>query len=159
MRKTMFSAMLLLAAGCGNQTAVPPPTGLQKPAVERLPAMVVHKSPTCGCCAAWVDHVRKAGFTVEVRDEQDLNAVKERLEVPVGKGSCHTAEIGGYFIEGHVPADDVKRLLADRPHVKGLALPGMPIGSPGMEAPDGTRQPYVVEIVGTDGRSAAYASH
>ncbi len=124
-----------------------------------LPRMTVHKSPSCGCCALWVQHLRKAGFTVEVHHQDNLNPLKERLGVPYGKGSCHTAEVGGYVVEGHVPADDIKRLLAQAPAAKGLVLPGMPVGSPGMEAPDGRTQPYTVELVGHDGSTTAFAQH
>jgi hypothetical protein len=106
-----------------------------------------------------VDHLREAGFRVEVRNEDNLNPIKERLGVPYGKGSCHTAEIGGYVIEGHVPAEDIKRLLSEKPDAKGLVLPGMPLGSPGMEVPDGTVQPYAVELVRRDGSTVAYAGH
>jgi hypothetical protein len=124
-----------------------------------LPHMVVHKSATCGCCAAWVDHVRHAGFEVEVRDEVELGAVKDKLGVPADMVSCHTAVVGGYYIEGHVPADDIKRLLAERPKAKGLVLPGMPMGSPGMEMPDGRAQPYAVGLVKADGTTQVFASH
>lgn len=129
------------------------------PAPAALPLVVVHKSPSCGCCGLWVDHMRHAGFQVEVRDEDNLNPVKEQVGVPYGKGSCHTAEVGGYFIEGHVPAADVKRLLAEKPDAKGLVLPGMPMGSPGMEMPDGHSEPYTVELVRRDGTTAAFAAH
>ena len=124
-----------------------------------LPKVIVHKSASCGCCGLWVDHMRAAGFAVEVRNEDDLNPIKERVGVPLGKGSCHTAEVGGFFIEGHVPAEDVKRLLAEKPAAKGLVLPGMPLGSPGMEVPDGTVQPYTVELVDQTGASTAFAQH
>ena len=129
------------------------------PTPPRLPLVVVHKSASCGCCGLWVDHMRQAGFTVEVRNEDNLNPVKEKVGVPYGKGSCHTAEVGGYFIEGHVPAADVERLLAEKPDAKGLVLPGMPLGSPGMEVPDGTVHPYTVELVRRDGSTVPYASH
>ncbi len=124
-----------------------------------LPLVIVHKTASCGCCGLWVDHMKQAGFPVEVRNLENVNPVKERLGVPLGKGSCHTAEVGGYFVEGHVPADDVKRLLAEKPAAKGLVLPGMPAGSPGMETPDGRVQPYIVELVGEDGTTAAFAQH
>ena len=124
-----------------------------------LPLVVVHKTPTCGCCGLWVDHVREAGFPVEVHDMDDLGPVKQRLGIPYGKGSCHTAEVDGYAIEGHVPAQDIKRLLAERPEARGLVLPGMPMGSPGMEMPDGRSQPYMVELVRPDGSTEAFASH
>lgn len=126
---------------------------------ETLPVVVVHKSPSCGCCELWVTHLRDAGFTVQVENTDNLLPIKERIGVPHGKGSCHTAEVGGYFVEGHVPAEDVKRLLAQRPDARGLVLPGMPMGSPGMEVPDGRTQPYTVELVGRDGSTTAFAQH
>lgn len=128
-------------------------------ATSPRPRMLVHRSPTCGCCAAWVEHVRKAGFLVEVRDTDNLDPVKTRLGIPVGKGSCHTAEVGGYFIEGHVPATDIDRLLAQKPDAKGLVVPGMPLGSPGMEVPDGSTQAYAVQLIGRDGASSTFAEH
>ncbi len=124
-----------------------------------LPRVVVHKSASCGCCASWVEHMRKNGFEVDVRNEDNLNPIKERVGVPVGKGSCHTGEVGGYFVEGHVPADDIKRLLTEKPDAKGVVVPGMPAGSPGMEMPDGKTQPYTVELVGRDGSTTAFARH
>ena len=87
------------------------------------------------------------------------DGIKQGLGVPVGKGSCHTAEVGGYMIEGHVPAEDVRRLLAEKPDARGLVLPGMPMGSPGMEVPSGEVSPYTVELVRQDGTTAAYATH
>lgn len=124
-----------------------------------LPMVVVNKSASCGCCGVWVDHMRSAGFQVQVNNVDNLNPIKERVGVPLGKGSCHTAEVGGYFVEGHVPAEDVKRLLAEKPDAKGLVVPGMPLGSPGMEVPDGTVQPYTVELVGQDGKTTPFAEH
>jgi len=124
-----------------------------------LPLVVVNKNASCGCCKAWVEHMRKAGFTVEVHDLDNLDPVKTRVGIPAGKGSCHTAEVGGYFVEGHVPAADVKRLLALKPDAKGLVLPGMPMGSPGMEMPDGSTQPYTVELVQRDGTTTVFAQH
>lgn len=103
--------------------------------------------------------MRQAGFRVEVRDTDDMAPVKARSGIPYGKGSCHTAEVGGYFVEGHVPASDIKRLLTEKPNARGLVLPGMPLGSPGMEVPDGTVQPYVVEIIDQQGEAIAFAQH
>ena len=143
-------------------SASPSATTSASPAVAapaRTQQMVVHKSPTCGCCGAWVEHMRAAGFQVEVRETDDLHPIKQRVGVPLGKGSCHTAEIGGYFIEGHVPAEDVKRLLAQKLDAKGLVVPGMPAGSPGMELPDGRTEPYTVELVHRDGSTGAFATH
>ena len=124
-----------------------------------LPALLVHKQESCGCCGAWVDHMREAGFVVEVRNLEDVQPVKSRLGIPEGMASCHTGEIAGYFIEGHVPASDIKRLLQERPDAKGLALPGMPIGSPGMEHPEGLRQPYTVALIGRDGQAQPFSQH
>ncbi|TQI73741.1 hypothetical protein FHT98_1478 [Bosea sp. AK1] len=110
-------------------------------AAEALPKMTVTRDPNCGCCGNWVAHVRTAGFPVEVIEVADVAPLKTRLGVPDALASCHTAEIGGYVVEGHVPAEAIKRLLAERPKATGLAVAGMPVGSPGMEvhgqAPDG----------------------
>jgi hypothetical protein len=123
------------------------------------PVMVVSKNPSCGCCVAWVDAMRSAGFEVEVHDVDNLDTIKTQAGIPAGKGSCHTAQVGGYFIEGHVPAGDIRRLLAEHPRAKGLVLPGMPVGAPGMEGPGGSGQPYTVELVGMDGSTASFAQH
>jgi hypothetical protein len=152
--------------GNANATAARTPAAAAQLPDQRLPAktsalpvVVVTKSPTCGCCKGWVEHMRKSGFTVEVHDVLNLDPVKTRVGVPAGKGSCHTAEVGGYFVEGHVPAEDIKRLLAEKPAAKGLVLPGMPLGSPGMELPDGRTQPYTVELVSDDGSTHAFSHH
>lgn len=118
--------------------------------------VVVYKSPTCGCCSKWVDHLRSAGFQATGRDVGDLDAVKDRLGVPAALRSCHTGVVAGYVVEGHVPADLVKRLLRERPAGVGLAVPGMPLGSPGMEAPRSER--YDIFLFQRDGSSRVYAS-
>ena len=125
------------------------------------PRVIVHKSPTCGCCALWVEHLVDAGFEVETRDHapEALNALKHELGIPPGKGACHTAQVGGYFVEGHVPAGDIKRMLSDRIDARGLVLPGMPMGSPGMEMPDGRTTPYAVESVHADGSTTVHMRH
>lgn len=147
------------AAETASPAQVPSAPVAASVAAEQLPPVLVHKSASCGCCGAWVDHLREAGFTVRVNETEDLNPIKERLGVPYGKGSCHTAEVGGYMVEGHVPAGDIKRLLLERPQAKGLVLPGMPIGSPGMEVPDGTVESYTVELVQPDGQIRPFAQH
>ena len=124
-----------------------------------LPRMAVHTTPSCGCCSVWIEHMKDAGFEVDVHDMVDMGPVKERLGVPYTKGSCHTAEVGGYLIEGHIPAADIKRLLEERPDARGLVLPGMPLGSPGMEVPEGQQQPYTVELVRRDGTTEPFAQH
>ena len=138
---------------------------LALPAVARiapaatLPTVVVNKTPTCGCCGLWVKHLQAAGFMVEVHDFENLGPIKERVGVPFGMGSCHTAEVDGYFVEGHVPADDIKRLLRERPEAKGLTVPGMPAGSPGMEVPSGRVDRYDVLLIGKDGAASVFATH
>ncbi len=106
------------------------------------------KDPNCGCCSGWVDHLRKAGFAVEVKDVPDVNRVKARLGVPSDLWACHTAQVAGYVIEGHVPATALRRFLAERPQAKGLAVPGMPAGSPGMETPGTPAEEYSVTLFG-----------
>jgi len=112
--------------------------------------VTVHKDPTCGCCSGWVQHLQQAGFDTKVLDTSDLETVKRRLGIPDDLAACHTAEVAGFVIEGHVPAAALKRFLAEKPHARGLAVPGMPIGSPGMEG----RKPekYDVVLFGPEGR-------
>ena len=121
--------------------------------------VTVYKNESCGCCKLWVRHLQDAGFTVEVHDIDNMGPTKERVGIPVAMGSCHTAEVGGYFVEGHVPAEDIKRLLREHPEAKGLTVPGMPAGSPGMEVPSGQTQPYDVFLVAKDGTTSVYAHH
>ena len=118
--------------------------------------ITVYKTPTCGCCTKWIDHLEDAGFTIDARDLPDLTALKAENGVPAGMASCHTATVDGYVVEGHVPAEDIRRLLADRPAVAGLAVPGMPMGSPGMEHPDPRRhEAYDVLAFGAKGGDGA----
>lgn len=131
------------------------------PATQRVaavPAMTVYKNATCGCCGNWVQHMKQHGFDLTVHDVDNMSPVKERVGLPYGLGSCHTAEIGGYFIEGHVPAAEVARLLKEKPQAKGLAVPGMPVGSPGMEQGD-LQQPYDVLLVKHDGTTSVFAHY
>ncbi|HJP22769.1 MAG: DUF411 domain-containing protein [Alphaproteobacteria bacterium] len=112
--------------------------------------IVVYKSPWCGCCGSWVEHLRRNGFSVAVEEREDMDPIKERYGVSPRHQSCHTARVDGYTIEGHVPAREIKRLLTERPQAQGLAVPGMPIGSPGMEQ-DGQRDRYAVILWGDQG--------
>ena len=120
-----------------------------------LPRAVVYKTPSCGCCNLWVDHMREAGFEVDARNLNDIIPVKIDAGVPPRMSSCHTALIDGYVVEGHIPAEHVKRLLEERPDVVGIAVPGMPIGSPGMEG-IGAR-PYQVLSWDREGKVEVYA--
>ena len=117
------------------------------------PVMRVSKDPNCGCCSGWVEHVQAAGFQTTVIEMSDLAPLKARLRVPSHLASCHTAEIGGYVIEGHVPAAAIRRLLSERPAAIGLAVPGMPVGSPGMEVSGSPDEPYEVVLFGPSERS------
>jgi hypothetical protein len=129
----------------------------QAPPAAAKETVVVYKSPTCGCCKGWVKHLRENGYQVEVHEQYNVTPVKERLGVPRSLRSCHTAQVGGYVIEGHVPASDIQRLLKERPAIDGLAAPGMPMGSPGMEGP--RRDPYDVIAYTRGGGTRVYASH
>lgn len=121
--------------------------------------VTVFKSPTCGCCAKWVEHMKKAGFVLNVNDVPNVADVKTANHVPPALSSCHTALVNGYVIEGHVPADVITKLLAERPAgVKGLAVPGMPMGSPGMEGDGSAKDHYSVMAFGMDGSAREYAS-
>lgn len=172
--RTILTMGLLAAAACGGGEGEPPPraslaetaTAAEAGAEEArtasegaLPVVTVYKSPTCGCCAKWVEHMRAAGFEVEVVDDAErLYEAKRRHAIGPGHTSCHTAEVGDYFVEGHVPAADVARLLAEAPaDVKGLAVPGMPVGSPGMEGTP--EEAYDVVAIKPSGETGVYASH
>lgn len=144
-------------AGHGEARAAPAHSPVTPPAI--LPPMTVHKHPACGCCGVWIEHMKRAGFQVAEKNVEDMGPVKDAAGVPAAMGSCHTAHVGGYFVEGHVPAKDVLRLLRERPDAKGFAVPGMPLGSPGMEHPDGIVQPYAVSLVLRDGSVREFSRH
>ena len=151
-RTTLFGALVLvagIAAGFG--------LALRAPAVGAGETLVVYKSPTCGCCKEWVKHLQQNGYRVEVHEQYNVTPVKNELGVPPSLRSCHTARVGGYVIEGHVPAADIARLLKEKPAIAGLAAPGMPMGSPGMEGP--RKDPYDVIAFGANGRTSVFASH
>ncbi len=124
---------------------------------QSAPRVDVFKRVTCGCCSAWVDHLRKNGFEVQAHDVSDVPAVRQKLGMPDRVGSCHTAKVGGYVIEGHVPAADIHRLLKEKSRTLGLAVPSMPPGSPGMESPRPI--PFDTLLVARDGGSRVFASH
>ncbi|MCU7856556.1 MAG: DUF411 domain-containing protein [Candidatus Thiodiazotropha sp. (ex Lucinoma annulata)] len=119
--------------------------------------IVVYKSPTCGCCSAWIKHLQKNGFSVEMHDRKNMQLVKKSLGVPSHLQSCHTALVGDYIVEGHVPADDITRLLKEKPAVKGVTVPGMPMGSPGMEGP--RKDKYDVLTFEKNGKTRVYSSY
>ena len=152
-RKSLLLVVGLVLAGAGA-------AGLalrSSPAVAQDVVIQVYKSPSCGCCGDWVDRMREAGFTVEVHDVADVSAIKAEYGVPGPLQACHTAIVGDYVVEGHVPPDLVRRMLAERPRGQILAVPGMPAGSPGMEQ-GGFKDPYDVILYDRDAGPTVYAS-
>lgn len=121
------------------------------------PEVMVYKSPTCGCCEKWVSHLESNGFVVKTTDQPDVTPIKRKVGLPAGLGSCHTAIVDGYVVEGHVPADVVKKMLRERPDIIGISAPGMPIGSPGMEQGDQVDS-YDVVAFDRSGKTFVYAS-
>lgn len=120
--------------------------------------VVMYKDPSCGCCGKWAEHMRTNGFAVKEIATSKMSQVKRDAGVPQALGSCHTAQVGGYVVEGHVPAADVRRMLAERPAITGLSAPGMPLGSPGMEGPYPAER-YEVVSFDRDGRTTVFARH
>jgi hypothetical protein len=126
------------------------------------PLIEVWKTPTCGCCKEWVSHLERAGFKTTVHDVEDTSAIRAKKGIPLALASCHTGEVAGYALEGHVPASEIKRLLAERPQAVGLAVAGMPMGSPGMEGPPGAAQPqprFDVLLVSKQGAPTVYRAY
>ena len=153
MTYTRRSFLQAAAASAAGLIIVP---SLGQAAAAKTP-ITVYKTPTCGCCKAWVEHLEKNGFAPATHDLNDLSETKDTLGVPDALRSCHTAVIGRYVIEGHVPADLIRRVVAEKPaNVLGLAVPGMPAGSPGMEVP-GRKDAYDVIAFTRDGKRSIYA--
>lgn len=145
-RRTFLFALVSLTAAPGLAS------GATKPAVH------VFKTRSCNCCAAWMEHLKRSGFAVEASEVEDTAPIRKMLGMPQRLASCHTATASGYALEGHVPASDIERLLQQRPKALGLAVPGMPAGSPGMET--GARaEPYDVLLVHADGSSSVFSHH
>lgn len=130
--------------------------GACREASAAAPEMVVYATPTCGCCEGWMEHLREHGFTVRVVHQNDLSAIHAQHRVPGALASCHLGVVDGYVVGGHVPADAVRRLLAERPEVLGIAVPGMPAGSPGMEQPNGYVEPYEIYTFDEAGPRAVF---
>lgn len=149
----LFRSLALVAgvATAGAVVAMQPPAD----AVGSAPVVTVYKSPTCGCCSAWVDHMKQAGFEVRSVDMDDITEVKQASGVPIRLRTCHTALVDNYVIEGHVPADLVRKMLAEKPSVTGIAVPGMPMGSPGMEG--ASKDPYEVLLFDKSGKTSVFA--
>jgi hypothetical protein len=159
MTRRALLATLARPVGTGAAMSALLPLAQRAGAVSAPEKITVYKDPSCGCCTKWVAHLRSAGLRPDVHDRTDMDALKDSLGVPAALRSCHTAVAGRYVIEGHVPAADVKRLLAAAPKgVVGLAVPGMPAGSPGMEVP-GQAERYDVIAFATDGTTKLFAHH
>jgi hypothetical protein len=162
-RRSAAGGLLAIASlfmlGCGRSEQ---PTGESNTPSGAAPAAAaaeisVYRDPGCGCCEEWAERAREAGFTVAVTNNSDMAAVKRQHRIPEELASCHTALAGGYVLEGHVPLDDVKRLLKDRPAgIRGIAVAGMPRGSPGMEMPDGSRDPFQVMAFDASGTISVF---
>ena len=170
--KKLTSYILALSCGFGSaiyaeetpavpalkaETVVETPTETTK--IEEKQNITVYKSATCGCCKGWVSHLEDNGFAVKTHDMKDMSQIKKMAGITPKLSSCHTAMIDGYVIEGHVPASDIKRLLKERPDIKGLTAAGMPLGSPGMEMPDGRKDAYKVLSIDKEGKTAVFAEH
>jgi len=149
------AATCLLLSGVGNAVA---DDDKNAPQSDNRTQVIMHKNPGCGCCDKWVDHMRSYGFSVVTIEDPDIFEFKEERAIPVPLMSCHTAIVDGYFVEGHVPANDILRLLSEKPeHVTGIAVPGMPLGSPGME--HSRPQSFKTVAMLSDGSAYVYATH
>jgi hypothetical protein len=145
----------LVVAACGRGDTANPQPSPASIAASANDTIVVYKTPTCGCCNDWVDHVKEHGFPVVTHDLDQLDGVKRQLGVPAGMISCHTATVRGYTVEGHVPADLIRKMIDERAAFRGLTVPGMPVGSPGMEGP--WKQDYDVLAFDDRGNTTVYA--
>lgn len=164
----LLASGALAISGCGRSdaprqaardSAQPQPAAQSAPAAPHLAAMTVYRDPSCGCCEAWAGIARDLGHQVTVIDHPDMAAIKRRHGVPDELASCHTAIVAGYAVEGHVPLAAVARLLEERPRgLRGIAVPGMPRGSPGMEMPDGSKDPFEVVAFDSSGKTQVFAA-
>ena len=156
---SLLAAVVFVASGCQSRAQDAARAGQGSLAPEVLPAMVVYKSPTCGCCTKWVEYLQAAGMDVKTTDVDDMGTIKERFGVPGRLSSCHTGIIDGYIVEGHVPIEDIRRLLTEKPKAVGITVPGMPIGSPGMEVEGREADRYDVVLFDASGNQSVFASH
>ena len=149
-RRQLLALSALMASGLFTNSSL----------AAKLPLVEVWKSPTCGCCKDWIIHLEKHGFQVRTHETGNTDA-REKLGMPLALASCHTAKIGEYVVEGHVPAREILRLLKEKPKAIGLAVPAMPLGSPGMDGPayQNRSEPYQVLLVGKDGRPSVYQAY
>ncbi|MEM8809939.1 MAG: DUF411 domain-containing protein [Cyanobacteria bacterium P01_G01_bin.38] len=158
--KSLFIVGLMMVSlaltGCtGSDAGMAVDTAKQ---IAMAHELTVFHSPTCGCCGLWIEHVQSAGFQIKDEITEDMDPIKQAYGVPANLASCHTASVDGYVIEGHIPAEDLQRLLIEKPAIAGIAVPGMPTGSPGMESGDYV-EPYTVFSFTEDGAVATFAEH
>jgi hypothetical protein len=151
LKKIARNIAVLLAVAATSHSA------FGQPQAAAMPHVAVYKSPTCGCCGKWIAYMQTKGYTTTVTNLTDVAPIKVKYQVPPRLQSCHTSMVGGYVIEGHVPAEDIRRLLRERPAIVGLAAPGMPAGAPGMDVPNSP--PYDVIAFEKDGRTRVFATH
>lgn len=156
MKTRVIAIVLALAAGATFGVSA---VAQQPKATPGKPAMTVYKSPTCGCCSKWIQHMRDEGFEVKSTDVPDVNPIKKENGVPSDAWSCHTALVSGYVLEGHVPVSAVRKLLKEKPKVAGIAVPGMPMGSLGMEVPSGQVEAYNVVSFDKAGKMTVFEKH
>jgi hypothetical protein len=157
MKKDFVRTMALTVAFASLALTTAAARSSPSDAPAKKPVITVYKDPSCGCCKNWIAHLIKHGYRVDAKDSPDMTEIKRTLGVPTGLTACHTAMVNGYLIEGHVPAADIDRLLAQKPKIAGLAVPGMPAGSPGMEGPSAQR--YHVLTFDKSGKTTVFASH
>ncbi len=158
MNRTLRSPLFRKLGRCLSALACGAALGLAAPALASPDEVVMYKDPNCGCCGKWAEHMRSAGFAVKEVASPRMDLVKQEAGVPEALGSCHTAKVAGYVVEGHVPAADVRRMLAEKPAIRGLSAPGMPLGSPGMEGPYPAER-YDVVSFDAQGRRAVFSKH
>lgn len=147
--------LLVFLAAC----AIDPATETTSEVGAGTPVITVYHSPTCGCCDDWIDYMVENGYSIQVESVADLTAIKQRYQIPPQLQSCHTAVVDGYIVEGHVPAAAIEQLLAERPDVAGITVPGMPIGAPGMEVEGTPPEPFDVLTFDSDGNTQVFASY
>jgi hypothetical protein len=154
-KRTRFAALAAAFIALSLTTAAARIPGVSTG--TKKPTITVYKDPACGCCKNWIAYLQKHGYTVDAKDSPNMSEIKHSLGVPDGLTACHTAVVNGYLIEGHVPAEDIDRLLSQKPTVAGIGVPGMPMGSPGMDG--GVKQHYQVLSFDRKGKTKVFASH
>ena len=154
----VIASLMLASCTAAKETDLAATENVSSAQAALVSEITVFRSPTCSCCGQWIAHAEAAGFQVKDEITEDMSAIKQQYGVPDSLSSCHTTVVGDYVIEGHVPAADVRRLLTEKPAIAGIAVPGMPVGSPGMESGDDV-EPYTVFSFTESGETAAFSEH